>query len=465
MMNSNYELFKAFIKGKKVGVLGLGVSNIPAIEFLHSLGAVIYGCDFKSEKDFSAPILETLNKTCAGLYLGSQYLSHLEEFDVILKSPGIKVLQDEIQNAIKKGVKVTSEMEIFMSICPCKVIGVTGSDGKTTTTTLIYEMLKNEGYRVHVGGNIGTPLLAKIDDIYKDDIVVLELSSFQLQTMRFSPQISVITNISPNHLDYHKDMQEYIEAKANVFKYHKENSKLILNYDNEITRSLKDDYKYDVLMFSRKQKTDGVYLKNEVIYYKDEEILDTLNIKIKGVHNIENYMAAIGALIGLVSKETINNVARNFGGVEHRMEFVRKLSDVSFYNDSIGSSPTRTIAGLDSFTQGRIVLIAGGYDKNLAYDKLAQKIHQRVSALVLIGETKDKIKNEVEKLSTSQKSTPIVLASSMKEAVDLSFALAKGLTGENHEVNVILSPACASFDMYKNFEFRGWDFKKIVNSL
>ncbi len=461
MFNANYELFKGFIKGKKVGVLGLGVSNVPAIEFLTQLGAVVYGCDRKSEEKFKPEVLTSLKKFCEKLYLGEDYLDYLDDVDIIIKSPGIKASTPEIQQAVEKGKILTGEIEIFIALCPCKVIGVTGSDGKTTTTTLIYEMLKREGYRTHVGGNIGKPLLANLDDIYEDDMVVLELSSFQLQTMRVSPDISLITNITPNHLDYHVDMDEYVEAKSNVYKFHKTGNKLVLNADNDITLSLGNDYKFENDMFSRVDKADGAYVEDGCIVYRGEKIIDTSEIRIKGTHNVENYLAAICAVYPFVSVDTIKYVARNFSGVEHRMEFVRKLEGVSFYNDSIGSTPTRTIAGLNAHPAHEIVLIAGGYDKNLEFDKLASVIHMKVSALVLIGVTADKIKKEVD----IRGDFPVTKAENMQQAVKYAFSLAKGMVDDKKDVSVILSPACASFDMYTNFEERGKDFKNIVNSL
>lgn len=461
MFNANYELFKEFIKGKKVGVLGLGISNVPAIKFLSELGAVIHGCDRKIKEKFNNEVLESLEKYCEKLYLGEDYLDHLNEIDVIIKSPGIKASTPQILKAVENGKILTGEIEIFIALCPCKVIGVTGSDGKTTTTTLIYEMLKREGYRTHVGGNIGKPLLANLDDIYEDDMVVLELSSFQLQTMRVSPDISLITNITPNHLDYHKDMDEYVEAKSNVFRFHKQGNKLILNADNDVTLSLANSYEYEKDMFSRIIKTDGGYVEDGYIVYRGEKILDTSEIRIKGTHNVENYLAAICAVYPFVSTDTIKYVARNFSGVEHRMEFVRKLDCVSFFNDSIGSTPTRTIAGLNAHPAQEIVLIAGGYDKNLEFDTLASVIHKKVSALVLIGVTADKIKKEVE----LRGEFPVVKAQTMEQAVKYAFSLAKGMVDDKKDVSVILSPACASFDMYANFEERGKDFKNIVNSL
>ena len=465
MFNANLEMFKEYIKGKKVAVLGLGISNVPAIEYLSGLGAVVCGCDRNIEEKFDEHILSQLRSYCDVLHLGDDYLDHLDDYEIILKSPGIKVSTPQIQNAIESGKIVTSEMEIFMALCPCKIIGVTGSDGKTTTTTLIYEMLKREGYRTHVGGNIGTPLFAKLDSICEEDMVVLELSSFQLQTLRVSPNVAVITNITPNHLDYHVDMDEYTEAKTNIYKQHTEGCRLVLNADNSVTASLESSYPYELDMFSRQSETHGAYLKDGMIYYHGKEVLDSCHIRIKGVHNIENYMAAICAVYPYVSVETIFYVATEFSGVEHRMEFVRKLDGVSFFNDSIGSSPTRTIAGIDAQPPGHIVLIAGGYDKNLAFDKLASKILSRISAVVLIGATAPKIEAEINRRNKTGKKLPLVVASDMENAVKLANAFAKGFVGDGKDVSVILSPACASFDMYKNFEVRGNHFKSIVNSL
>ena len=466
MYNTNYEMFKGMVAGKKVAVLGLGVSNLPAIEFLHNHGAKVVGCDKNYRDNFDDKTYEYLTKYCEALKLGDNYLDNLTEFDILLKSPGIRPSLPQIQEAKDAGVIITSEMEIFMSLCPCKMIGVTGSDGKTTTTTLIYEMLKAEGKRCHVGGNIGTPLLAKLDSMEEDDFVVLELSSFQLQVIGISPDISVITNISPNHLDYHKDMDEYTEAKANIFRFHNSDSKLVINADNAVTASFAGQQKGDVVMFSRQGECAGAYLRNNVLCCGGVEYVKATDIKIRGVHNVENYLAAIAALHGIVSRETVETVAKNFGGVAHRMEYVRTVSGVDFYNDSIGSSPTRTIAGLEAH-DGNIVLIAGGYDKKLSFDELGKVINQRVSALVLCGATSDAIEKAVSAAKPAgAKDISILKTTNFQDAVKGAYAIAKGLLRSGCDnISVILSPACASFDMFKNFEVRGNTFKDIVNTL
>lgn len=467
IINEKYELFKSMIDGMKVAVLGLGISNVPAIKFLKDCGAQICGCDKKKEDGFDAVILKELKKYCDKLILGDDYLEYLKDYDMIIKSPGIKVLTPQIQDAISNGIKVTSEIEIFMEICPCKIIGITGSDGKTTTTTIISEMLKRAGYKVHVGGNIGNPLLSQIDDICPEDMVVLELSSFQLQTLHVSPLVAVMTNVTPNHLDYHADMQEYIDAKANIFRFqNKENCRVILNADNEVTASFENEFKDRAIMFSRHKETNGAYFMDNNIYYGNDQLLHISDIKIKGMHNVENYLAAICAVRPYVKDSDIKYVARNFGGVEHRMEFVREMEGILFYNDSIGSSPTRTIAGLEAQPPGKIVLIAGGYDKHLPFDELADKIVEKVNSVVLMGATAKKIENAIMKAAGVNANYPVIRVDNMEGAVKTSLALARGLKDDNdQEVSVIFSPACASFDMYKNFEERGKDFKSIVNNL
>lgn len=466
MINANYEVFKGMIAGKKVAVLGLGISNLPAIEFLHKHGAVITGCDKNTEDSFDKDTFSFLLSKCSKLQLGENYLDNLCEYDILLKSPGIRPFLPEIENARKSGVVITSEMEIFMSLCPCKIIGITGSDGKTTTTTLIYEMLKQDGKNCHIGGNIGSPLINKLDYINEDDYVVLELSSFQLQIMNVSPDISVITNISPNHLDYHTSMEEYTEAKANIFKCQDESSKLVINADNAITASFAGRQKGELVYFTRKGVRHGAYVNGGRIYYDDEDIMGVNDIRIRGVHNLENYLAAICVVHDIVDKESIVTVAKNFGGVAHRMEYVRTLSGIEFYNDSIGSSPTRTIAGLVAH-EGKIVLIAGGYDKHLSFDELGEVIKDSVSSLVLCGATSDLIEKSVLKAyGDGEKVLNILKMPSFEGAIKGAYALAKALKSTTDDkISVILSPACASFDMFKNFEVRGNKFKEIVNNL
>lgn len=462
-MNAGIEIFKRSLMGKRVFVLGIGVSNLPALNFFGGCGAIVTACDMKTEDKFPEEVLKTVNTVCDNCYFGEDYLDHLDEADIIVKSPGINPAIKQIADARKNGKEITSEIEIFMSLCPCKMIAVTGSDGKTTTTTLIYKILSEEGYRCYVGGNIGTPLLDKVEEMRPDDMVVLELSSFQLMNMRVSPHVAVITNITPNHLDYHKDMTEYVDAKMQIFKNQSETGKLIVNRDNSITASFAGKQKGSVEFFSRRYSDADAVVSDGWICYKGEKIVNTADIRIKGVHNVENYLAATAATMEFVDKESIEKVAKNFGGVEHRMEFVRHLDGVNFYNDSIGSTPTRTIAGLESH-DGDIVLIAGGKDKNLDYTDLGKVIKRKVKVLVLVGATSDKIEASVREAFGDTTCIPIIRQDNYEDAVKGAFALARGIRKEE-DVSVIMSNASTSFDMFRNFEERGNVYKSIVNSL
>lgn len=447
------ELFKKSIKNKKITVLGIGVSNLPLIEFLAKNGACVTACD-KREKDKIGEELERLSCYDIEYCLGDGYLDNIGG-EIIFKTPGMRYDLPQLNEARANGSIVTSEMEVFFDLCDAKIIAVTGSDGKTTTTTLISEMLKRQGYTVWLGGNIGNPLLGEIENIKSSDIAVLELSSFQLHTMKSSPNIAVITNLSPNHLDMHKDMDEYVCAKKNIFLHQKTGDRLVLNYDNEITRSFAQEAVNTPVFFSRKEeRADGVYLHNGIVYYKNEPVLRADEIKIPGMHNVENYMAAIAALWGMVTPENIRRVAREFGGVEHRIEFVCEKDGVKYYNDSIASSPTRTAAGLRSFDK-KVILIAGGYDKHIPFDDFGADIKEHVKKLFLIGVTAPKIRDAANNAGMYD----IVMCSGMEQAVRLASESAQ--SGDI----VILSPACASFDMFKNFAVRGEMFKKLVSEL
>lgn len=467
MNNLKLEKFKEEIKGKKVAVLGIGVSNIPAIEYLNSLGAVITACDKKTELGNECSKLNDLN---ISFNLGENYLSNLTTYDYILRSPGIKPFTRELEEAKESGVNVISEIELLVSLSPCKIIGITGSDGKTTTTTLVSKFLKEAGYKVYLGGNIGIPLFSKLDEMTEKDILVLELSSFQLMTMKESPDISCITNISPNHLDYHRSFEEYILAKANIF-IHKKDGVIVLNSDNSFTNKYLELIKEnginrELRNFSVVDKVqDGVYLDKGYIVSnvngKIEEIAKTSDVKLVGIHNLANICAAASCVIDMTGKEAITKVITTFGGVEHRMELFRTINGVNWYNDSIGSSPARTIAGLVSF-KDKIILISGGYDKNIPYDDMGKYIIDKVKVLILVGKTAPKIEKAVidEKLKQGLDNIcEIVNFSTMEECVQYAHSISK--SGDN----IVLSPASASFDMYRNFEERGDHFKKLVNNI
>lgn len=449
------------IKNKKIAVIGIGISNTPLIEFLLKSGCSVTACD-KAERSKLGSIADEFEAKGARLCLGEDYLKSLDA-DIIFRTPGMRPDLPELIAAVARGAVLTSEMEVFFDVCPCRILAVTGSDGKTTTTSIIAALLREEGYNVHVGGNIGTPLLTQADSISVSDLVVLELSSFQLMTMKRSPSIAVVTNLTPNHLDMHVNMDEYVEAKKNILRYQTAVDTLVLNFDNDITRGLADGSGAEVLFFSRKQRVEnGVFLEGDTIYAAhcgtNKAILDTSQILLPGVHNIENYMAAFAATAGLVSQKTCLTVAETFKGVAHRIELVRELRGVRYYNDSIASSPSRTIAGLRSFKQ-KVILIAGGKDKGVPFDDLGPEVIEHVDKLIVTGLTAQKIKLAVENTPGYNGMPEIIEKPDFYEAV-----LAAHTSAADGDI-VLLSPACTSFDRFKNFEERGNTFKDIVNGL
>ncbi len=472
-MNDKLHEFKKYISSRKVAVLGLGISNTPLVRYLAGLGADITVFD-KADENALKDNISLLNRYGIKYRLGKDYLSFLEGFDVVFKTPKVRYDIKELIAEKKRGAFITSEIETFMRLCPAKIYGITGSDGKTTTTTIIYELLKSQGYKCWLGGNIGIPLLGKIDDIKADDLVVLELSSFQLHNMSISPTVSIITNLSPNHLDVHTSMQEYTDAKKNIFRHQKAGDLAVLNYDNSITRDISSEVLSELRFFSTTSHLEnGVCLYGDDIVFnngkRSEQLLNRKDILLPGVHNLENYLAAIAAVAGTVEKRNILKVAHEFSGVEHRLESVRSLNGVRFYNDSIATSPNRTIAGLNSF-EGKVILIAGGKDKNLDFKPLGNVILQKVKALVLIGETAAQIEaslmDAIDARRRDEKTAgempaliPILKCASYEEAVQKAYSCSA--PGDV----VILSPASTSFDMFKNFEERGNLFKKIVLSL
>lgn len=460
-MENHVEHFLKSLNGKTIALCGIGRSHLPLIKLFSKYGATVIACD-KRDRDALGKQAVLAENDGAILHLGADYLNN-PDADIILRTPGMKYDTPELNKARACGVAVTSEMELFFDLCPCKMIAVTGSDGKTTTTTIISELLKAEGKNVLLGGNIGNPLLPDIETISENDIAVVELSSFQLISMRKSPDIAVVTNIAPNHLDIHKDMQEYIDAKKNIILHQNAFSTAVLNLDNDLSNSFEPYVRGTVRKFSRKNTvSNGAYLsENGQIIMNDHGtetvIMNAADIKIPGLHNIENYLAAISAVWGLVKPETIAKVAMTFNGVEHRAELVRELDGVRYYNDAIGTSPTRTIRGTLSLYDRKIILIAGGYDKHIPYDELGEKIPSTVKTLILMGATADKIEAAVLKAADYKENNPeIIRVESMEEAVKI--ARQKAVSGDI----VSMSPASASFDMYKNFAEKGLHFKRLV---
>lgn len=459
-MMTALEQYLQQIREKRIAVIGAGVSNMPLIALLRKAGLSVTVHDRKTAEALGEQY-DKLQQLGVSLVLGEQYLDALDE-DIIFRTPGLHPNHPALTAVRARGGEVTSEMELFFRVCPCKIIGITGSDGKTTTTTLTYEFLKHAGYTCHLGGNIGKPLLPEVDTMQPDDLAIVELSSFQLMEMQYSPYIAAITNLTPNHLDYHKDFDEYVQAKTSIYTHQKEGERLVLNVDDPVTRTLEIGRGHDIRTCSKVVKPEnGVYLREGVIYVadngQDRVLMNAEDIRIPGAHNVSNVMMAAAIVQGLCKDEDIVQVAKTFGGVEHRIEFVRELDGVRYYNDSIASSPTRTIAGLNSFAQ-KLILIAGGYDKHIPYDVLGEPICQHVKTLLLTGATAPKIRACVEQAAGSEK-PEIIDVPDLAAAVRTANAIAQ--PGDV----VILSPASASFDCFRNFMERGERFKELVHGL
>ncbi len=448
------------IHDKRVAVIGAGVSNMPLVTLLRQAGLSVTVHDKKTADGLGAQYAQ-LTALGARTVLGDGYLDSLDE-DIVFRTPGLHPEHPALQAVRARGGEVTSEMELFFRVCPCKIIGITGSDGKTTTTTLVYEFLKHAGHTCHLGGNIGKPLLPEVRRMRPDDLAVVELSSFQLMGMRYSPSIAAITNLTPNHLDYHKNFAEYVQAKTSIYTHQVTGERLVLNGDDPVTRTLDIGPGHQILTCSKIVKPEnGVYLRDGVIYIaeqgKDRALMDAKDIRIPGAHNVYNVMMAAAIVQGLCQDDDIVEVAKTFGGVEHRIEFVREFEGVKYYNDSIASSPTRTIAGLESFDQ-KLILIAGGYDKHIPYDVLGVPICRHVKTLLLTGATAPKIRACVEQADCPEK-PEIIDVPDLAAAVRCANAVAQ--PGDI----VIMSPASASFDCFKNFMERGNLFKELVHKL
>ena len=454
------EEYISSLKDKRVAVIGIGVSNRPLIELLLNAGLPISVRDQRGEEKLGAEA-EDYRKRGAEVTLGAGYLSGLDGYDVIFRTPGVLPTEPALVSAAAHGAEITSEMEAFFLLCPCLTIGITGSDGKTTTSSIIAELLRAAGRNVYLGGNIGKPLLASVPEMRPDDIAVLELSSFQLHSINIRPDVAVVTNVSPNHLDKHPDFDDYVNAKRQIFANQTADDVLVVNRDNAYTARFGEEAKSRVLYFSRKETlSDGVFCRNGMIYrshnYEVESIIPESEILLPGVHNVENYMAAFAAVDGVVSPEMCRAVARTYGGVTHRLELIRKLNGVSYINDSIATSPTRTIAGLRAM-RSKPILIAGGHDKHVSFDGLADEICERVRALLLTGDTAEQIAIAVRR---SVFYDPMRLP--IKIVPDLTTAVLEAKAMASPGDIVLLSPACSSFDRFRNFAERGDKFREIV---
>lgn len=456
--------FKSYINSKKVAIIGLGVSNIPLIDYLYNLNANIVVFDNKIAEILDENAVRNVRAKGIELITGENCLEELNGFDIIFRSPSALPTKPEFVREVERGAVLTSEIEMLLKLAPCKAIGVTGTEGKTTTTSIIAQIIEYSGRRCFLGGNIGKPIFNQIDNITPDDVIVVEMSSFQLMDMDVSPNISVVTNIYPDHLNVHKSYEEYQDAKKNIFRYQDEKGISVFNKDNDITYRFSREAIGKVIYFSSKENLYSGYIydrNDETIKFCElgirRHLLKRSDIKLRGIHNYENICAALAATSSLVDVETQIKAIKEFNGVEHRLEFVRDINGVKYYNDSIGTSPASTIAGINAFDEN-IILIAGGSDKGLDYDEVGEAIAKKVGTLILTGPTAPKIE-EATRIAMKENEVKIYNMNNLEEAVKLAskLALPKDV--------VLLSPASASFDAFKNFAERGKKFKELVNNL
>lgn len=462
--NEKLEKFNKYVSGKKIAIIGLGVSNVPLLEYFYNLNARISAFDNRKKEELPEDILEKIEKYNVKYYGGENNLKDLIGFDIIFRSPIVMPYKPELRKEAERGAIITSEIEMVVKLTPSKVIGITGTEGKTTTSSIIYEIIKKAGYKCFLGGNIGKPIFTSIKDMKPEDIVILEMSSFQLTNMEVSPEISVVTNIFPDHLNVHSSYEEYREEKKNIFKHQSENGITVLNYDNEFTCGFGKEVVGKKIFFSSKEKLEDGFIYDDtegmIKYCEDgvrRHILKKQDIKLRGIHNYENICAALAATSSLVDIDTQIEAIKEFKGVAHRLEFVKEINGVKWYNDSIGTSPASTMAGLNAFDEN-IVLLAGGSDKGLDYKEVGETIAKKVKALVLTGPTAMKIEEATRNADVDNK-VEICFVENLKEAVKLANKKAK-----NGDI-VLLSPASASFDAFKNFEERGNKFKEYVNEI
>ena len=457
--------------GKKVIVIGAARQGTALSRYLASKGAQVILTDMHSLDELPAN-LPDLEKLGIQLRLGGHPLELLEGADLVCVSGGVPLTIPFIQAAMQRGIPLSNDSQIFLEACPAQVIGITGSSGKTTTTALVglmaqkYFEMKQNGHRAWVGGNIGNPLIEQVDQIDEDDLVVLELSSFQLELMTRSPQIAAILNITPNHLDRHGSMQAYIAAKSRILRFQHAGDVAILNRDDPGSWSLAEHLKSDLISFGFQKpdsKQNGTYIYKDAIWLQlGRESLKMLPlewIQLPGRHNIANVLAACAiAAAASLALPAIQTAIEEFTGIPHRLEFIRNINGADWYNDSIATAPERTMAAIEAF-EGPLVLLLGGRDKNLPWDDLAQLIHQRVRAVVLFGEAAGLIEKALGAVKKGETLQVISRCNTLEEAVQAAAKLAQ--PGDT----VLLSPGCTSFDAFKDFEERGEYFRKLVNAL
>lgn len=461
-MNKKLDEFNNKLKNSKIAVIGAGVSNLPLLSYLGDLGANVCLFDRNELDKLSDDFKKCIDKFNIKCYLGDNYLDNLVGFDIIFRSPSCLPTNPFLKKEMDRGALVTTEVEQVIRLAPCKIIGVTGSKGKTTTTTIINDILIKMGYNTFLGGNIGIPLFTEIGRMKEDDIIVLELSSFQLMNMSYSPNVSVVTNISPDHLDIHGSYEEYINAKKYIFKNQSSNDYLILNNDDDIVREFSKESSAKIKYYGIGKNNNSFYLEDNYICYDDKKIINTDKLLLRGRHNFINICAALTAIssIGVIPIDKIEDIVKNINSVHHRLEFVREVNGVKWYNDSASTTPDKSLAGINAFDND-IVLICGGYDKNIPYDPLAKLILNKVSKLILFGDTKNKIYDAVmkEKKRVSNSNLQIYVMDTLDEVIEVAYRVS--IPGEV----VLFSPASASFDMFKNAYQRGDLFKEKVNKL
>ncbi|MDA8146434.1 MAG: UDP-N-acetylmuramoyl-L-alanine--D-glutamate ligase [Thermaerobacter sp.] len=450
---------KRDFRGRRVAVVGLGVSHRALIRFLLERGALITACDRKEAGELGE-VRSQLATRGVRFVLGADYLRGLTDCDLAFLTPGMPKHLPEVEAARRRGVPLLGEAGLFLELCAAPVTGITGSAGKTTTTSLVAAILERAGRQVFLGGNIGRPLIAEVDAIPAAAEAVLELSSFQLQLVETSPQVAVLLNVTPNHLDVHRDLAEYREAKAQIFRRQQPEAVLVANRDDPGARELAETAPSRVLWFSRREElAEGAFLSDGWLQVRwegrSQRLLPAGELALPGTHNLENALAAAGAAAARgAGPEATVAVLREFGGVPHRLEQVADSQGVRWYNDSIATTPERTLAALATLPPP-LVLIAGGYDKHLDYAALGPAVRRQVRVLLLIGQTAAKIEAAVRGASGGE--LPVI-----RRLPDLAAAVGEARRLARPGDTVVLSPASASYDQFTDFEQRGERFRRLV---
>ena len=453
-------------KNKKVAVLGFGIEGIETVRFLHKNGASIYILDKRQKENLDQDLTTEANSLGARFVVGKEYLKNLTDYDVIVRSPGVKRLLPELLSAEKEGVVITSHIKLFFDLCHAKIIGVTGTKGKGTTSSLIYQMLKADGRDVYLGGNIGVPPLSFLNKLQESSWAVLELSSFQLQDLDKSPHIAVMLMVTNEHMDHHATHEEYVEAKRNILRFQSAEDFAVINRDYPASNESDIHTNAKVFYVSRERETDnGCFAVGGKIVVNrngnDDEIIKTSEIALPGKHNLENVCAAVmAARLADVNTKHIISVLKSFTGLEHRLEKVREVNGVTYYDDSFSTTPETTIAAIEAFAQPKI-LILGGSSKSSDFSELGKVIRESesIKAIIGIGDEWDRIASELRTQNLEQRTLLVEGATNMHQIIQAAAKIA-----QKGDV-VLLSPACASFDMFKNYKDRGEQFKREVRRL